>query len=119
MAKFLKEIKFDAEFIKDHELQPQWYKILKIFLLLGLMVGSVLIFGWKNPLVFFLCFFSLSLAVHIIYRIKTKKYTQNWLDFQVEEIDGQRVYQRIGIYYYLAVTINGLISLLISQLLIG
>jgi hypothetical protein len=119
VRKLFEGITSDVRFIRDHELQPGWYKILKFFLLLGMMIGYYLIFGPAKTLVFFGCFFGLSLVVHMTYRTKTNKYTQSWLDFRVEEIEGQRVYQRIGIYYYLAVTINGLISLLISQLLIG
>jgi len=119
MKKLFEGIKTDARFVRDHELQPGWYKILKIFLLLGLIIGYYLIFGLVKTLAFFGCFFGLSLVVHMVYRINTKTYTQSWLDFRVEEIEGKLVYQRIGIYYYLAVILNGLISFLISQFLIG
>jgi hypothetical protein len=115
MRKFIQEFLYDARFIKDHELQPAWYKIFKVFLLLGLMIGFTVIFGWSKTLIFFLCFFSLSLVVHLIYRHNTKKFTQSWLDFVVEEVDGQSIPNRIGIYYYLAVIINGIISFLVSQ----
>jgi len=119
MKKILNEIGYDAKFIRGHTLQAQWYKILKVFLLLGLIVGYYLIFGGIRTVVFFGCFFSLSLVVHMVYRIKTNKFTQSWLDFKVSENNGQLEYQRIGIYYYLAIATNGVISLLISQLLVS
>ena len=115
----MNEILYDAKFIKGHTLQPGWYKILKIFLLLGLIGGYYLIFGGIRTLVLFGCFFGLSLVVHMVYRIKTNKFTQSWLDFRISDNNGQLEYQRIGIYYYLAVAINGVISLLISQLLVS
>ena len=117
MQNSLEEIKNDASFIKSHSLQPQWYKILKVFLLLGLVVGYYLIFGGIRTLVFFGCFFGLSLVVHMVYRIKTNKFTLSWLDFRVSYNNGQLEYQRIGINYYLAVVINGIVSFVISQLL--
>ena len=55
----------------------------------------------------------------MVYRMKTNKFTQSWLDFRVSENNGQLEYQRIGIYYYLAEAINGVISLLISQLIVS
>ena len=54
----------------------------------------------------------------MVYRIKTKKFTQSWLDFKISENEGQLEYQRIGIYYYLAVAINGIVSFVVSQLLV-
>jgi hypothetical protein len=57
-------------------------------------------------------------VVHIIYRINTHKFTQSWLDFIVELEDGISKPKRIGIYYYLAVVINGAISFVVSQLLV-
>jgi len=119
MKKIINEIVYDAKFIKGHTLQPQWYKILKVFLLLGLIIGYYLIFGGIKTLVFFGCFFGLGLVLHVVYRIKTKKFTQSWLDFKVTDNDGQLEYQRIGIYYYLAVAINGIVSFVISQVLIN
>jgi hypothetical protein len=119
MKKLFKEIIYDAEFIKDHQLQPGWYKVLKVFLLLGFGVGYFLLFGTRKALVFFAIFFGLSLVVHLVYRVKTNKFTESWLDFVVEEVDGVEIPTRIGKYYYLAVITNGLIALLVSQLLIG
>jgi hypothetical protein len=34
MARLFNEIKDDVSFIKSHTLQPKWYKVLKIFILL-------------------------------------------------------------------------------------
>jgi hypothetical protein len=85
---------------------------------LGLIIGSFLIFGVTKTLVFFGSFFGLALIIHFTYRIKTEKFTQSWLDFQVEEVEGQLSYQRIGPYYYLAVTVSALIAFGISYWLV-
>ena len=116
MKKFLEEVKYDAQFIKGHQLQPGWYKILKVFLILGFLIGYVVLWGIGKTLVFCAIFFSLSLVVHMLYRIKTEKYTQSWLDFVVVEEDRENVPRKIGPYYYLAVIANLVIGILISQL---
>jgi hypothetical protein len=118
MRKLIEGIRYDAEFIRDHELQPRWYKILKVIILMGLIIGSFLLFDTAKTLSFFGCFFGLALIIHMIYRIKTEKFTQSWLDFQVEEVDGQLSYQRIGPYYYLAVATSALIAFVISYWLV-
>lgn len=119
MRNFLDEIAHDVKFIKGHTLQPGWYKIFKVFMLLGLIIGYVVIYGGLKTLIFFGCFFSLGLIMHMMYRIKTRKFTQSWLDFKVIEKDGQLEYQRIGIYYYLMVAVNAIIAFILSQLLVG
>ena len=116
MKKFLDAVKFDAGFIKDHTLQPQWYKILKVFIILGFLVGYYQLFGGVMLLIFCAVFFGLSLVLHMVYRTKTERYTKSWLDFKVEEVNGQLQYQRIGIYYYLVVAANLAIALVSSQL---
>ena len=104
MKKLLSEIKYDVEFVRDHTLQPQWYKILKIFLLLGFVGGYLALFGFRRTVIFCGIFVSLGLLLHIIYRSKTQKFTQSWLDFVVnDDGQGRRSYQRIGKYYYTAV----------------
>jgi hypothetical protein len=118
MREFLKEIKYDAGFIRDHELQPRWYKILKVFLLIGLLGGYYLFFGAGSTLIFCIVFFGLSLLLHMIYRVRTEKYTRSWLDFKVELVDGELRYQRIGVYYYLAVLHNLALAVILSQTLI-
>ena len=118
MRKLFDGIRSDARFIRDHELQPGWYKVLKVFLIAGLIVGYFQLYGLIKTLVFFGCFFSLSMVVHIIYRIKTHKFTQSWLDFIVVVEDGISKPKRIGVYYYLAVATNGIISFIVSQLLV-
>lgn len=117
MKNLLEEVKSDASFIRGHTLQSRWYKILKIFLVSGFLAGYFFLFGSTRTLIFCVFFFSMSLIVHMVYRVNTKKFTQSWLDFKVTEKDGQLEYQRIGIYYYLAVIFNGIISFLASQLL--
>jgi hypothetical protein len=117
MGKLWEEIKYDANFIKGHTLQPQWYKILKVFLLAGFFAGFVILFGWRKAGIFAGIFFSLSFLVHMTYRIKTKRFTQGWLDFKFEEVNGELVPSSIGRYYYLAVLTNALIAFFLSQFL--
>ncbi len=117
MPKLLKEIKDDANFIKSHTLQPKWYKIFKVFMILGFLGGHFFLFGSLKTLVFCGVFFSLSLLVHLVYRVKTNKWTQGWLDFVVIEESGELRPIRIGKYYYSAVFLNALIALLVSQVL--
>jgi len=118
MRKIISEIKYDAEFIRGHTLQPGWYKILKVFLLAGLLGGYFFLFGGWKTLIFCGVFFGLSIGLHLIYRSKTRKYTQSWLDFVVVEGEqGDRSYQRIGVYYYLAVCANLIAAVILSQIL--
>ena len=70
MKKLLSEIKFDAEFIRGHTLQPQWYKIIKVFLILAFLGIYNWFFGPGKTLLFCGIFFGLSLVVHLLYRIK-------------------------------------------------
>lgn len=61
--KFLKEIKDNLSFIKGHTLQPKWYKIFKVFMILGFLAGYLFLFGQLKTIVFSVIFFSLSLLV--------------------------------------------------------
>lgn len=115
MSNPLKEIKDDASFIKSHTLQPQWYKILKVFLILGFLGAHLFFYGSRKTLIFSGLFFSLSLVVHMLYRIKTEKFTTSWLDFNVSEKNGQLAYERIGIYYYSFILINIVLSLIVAH----
>jgi hypothetical protein len=115
MAKLIDEIKHDLSFIKSHTLQPQWYKVLKVFIILGFMVGYFLLFGTLKTIFFFAVFFFMSILVHLTYRAKTNKWTRTWLDFVVTEMDGDIKAESIGIFYYLAIVVNVIISLVISQ----
>lgn len=119
MKKIFSEIQYDARFMRDHTLQPGWYKVLKVFLLIVILGGYYALFGRQKTLLFCGVFFGLSTLVHMLYRIKTKKYTRSWLDFVViDEGQGQRYYQRIGKYYYAAVSFNFFLAVLISQVLL-
>jgi len=117
MRKLLNEIKYDLSFLKSHTLQPKWYKILKVFILFGFLLVSYFYFGYTRTIIFFAVFILLSTIVHLIYRVKTNKWTQSWLDFVVVTEKDVLKTKRIGIYYYLAVLINVILSLIISQLL--
>jgi hypothetical protein len=57
----------------------------------------------------------LSTVVHFVYRAKTNKYKQSWLDFIVYEEDGELKYKRIGKFYYSAIIVNAILSFMISQ----
>lgn len=116
LKKIWSEVKYDAEFIRGHTLQPQWYKVLKVFLLLGALVGYYALFGGRKTLIFCGVFFGLAIVLHLTYRIKTRKFTQSWLDFVVAEKDGQLSYQPIGKFYYSAVIFCLLAAILLSQL---
>ena len=114
MKKILNEIVYDAKFIKGHTLQPGWYKILKVVLLAGSLAAGLFFFGLRKTLVFSGVFFGLGLIVHLIYRFKTDKFKKSWLDFKVNEVDGNLEYQRIGMFYYFTIGTNLLISLFVS-----
>jgi dolichol kinase len=117
MSKLGNEIKVDLDFLKSHTLQPKWFKILKVFILLGFLLGYYFLFGLVKTALFFACFVSLALVIHFTYRAKTKKYTQSWLDFVVEENNRGKP-KRIGKFYYSAVIISAILSFVISQVLI-
>jgi len=115
MKSLFAEMKTDLDFMRAHTLQPGWYKVLKVFILLGALAGYWLTFGWRKTVVFFAAFAALSLAVHFVYRARTHKWTTSWLDFVVVEEDGMRKTQRIGKFYYGAVILNAVLSFLLSQ----
>ena len=115
MAKLIDEIKYDLSYLKSHTLQPKWFKILKIFILLGFFVGYYLLFGLTATIIFFVAFIILMVVVHFAYLIKTNKYTTSWLDFVVVEEGNELKTKRIGKYYYSVVIVNAIISLIVSQ----
>ena len=117
MTRLINEIKHDLSFIKSHTLQPQWYRVLKIFLILGFLLGYYALFGKLKTLLFFAAFVFLSFLVHLIYRFKTNKWTRSWLDFVVIEEDNEIKAESIGKFYYMAIVANAILSLIISQLL--
>ncbi len=115
MRKTIKEIAYDVNYIKDHNLQPKWYKVAKIFILFGVIGGYAYLFGWERTATFVLAFLLLSTVVHYVYRIKTEKFTKSWLDFRIKEENGKVTTERIGKYYYLSIILNAMISIAISQ----
>jgi len=117
MATLLQGIAEDLRFIRSHSLQPQWYKTLKAFILLGFLLGYWTFFGLKRTAIFLLAFFLLSLGLHLLYRAGTHGWKRSWLDFVVAEQDGEIRPQRIGIFYYLAIVLNAALSVVASQLL--
>jgi hypothetical protein len=118
MGKLLDEIKCDLTFVRSHTLQPGWYKLLKVFIVLAFLLVYYLLFGMLKTLLFFAVFILLSLVVHMLYRWKTEKYTKSWLDFIVVEEGGMKKPNRIGIFYYLAIVVNASVSILVSQVLV-
>ena len=116
MNKLISELKHDLNFIKSHTLQPKWFKVLKVFLLLGFLGGYVALFGWGKTIVFVISFFGLMLIVHFVYRVTTKRFSESWLDFVVYEEDGELKYKRIGKYYYGAIIVSMIFSVVISQI---
>jgi dolichol kinase len=116
MSKLLAELKYDLSFIKSHTLQPRWFKVLKVFILLGFLWGYNFLFGWGKTIIFSISFFGLMLIVHFLYRAKTKRFSQSWLDFIVYEEDGEKKYKRIGAFYYGTILVSAVFALGISQL---
>jgi hypothetical protein len=98
-------------------LQPKWYKLLKVLILVGFLAGYGYWFGLARTVVFFASFLSLSLLVHLLYRAKTQRWQRSWLDFVVAEANGKRVAQSIGKFYYAAIVLNAVLSVVISQAL--
>jgi hypothetical protein len=118
MAKLLDEVKCDMSFMKSHTLQPQWFKVAKVFILLGFLVGYTCLFGLTKTALFFAVFVVLSLLVHLVYRVKTNGWKQSWLDFIIVEENGEMKTKRIGRFYYSAVVFNIILSLVVSQALL-
>ena len=116
MNNIIDEIKYDLNFIQSHTLQPGWFKILKIFILLVFLGGYYYLFGLSKTIIFFLTFILLSAILHFVYRTKTKRYQQSWLDFIVFEEDGETKYKRIGKFYYSAIIVNAILSFILSQI---
>jgi hypothetical protein len=111
------EIQNDLGYLKSHTLQPKWFKVLKVFILLGFLIGYYYLFGFVATILFFVTFIFLSVIVHLTYRVKTNKWTQSWLDFVVFEENNELKTKRIGKLYYSAVVINVLLSFVVSQVL--
>ena len=114
--KIFVELKHDLNFIKSHTLQPKWFKVLKVFLLLGFLGGYVFLFGWGKTIVFSISFCGLMLIVHFLYRAKTRRWSQSWLDFIVYEEDGEKKYKRIGAFYYGTIIVSAVLAFAISQI---
>jgi hypothetical protein len=117
MTHLLEEIKHDVQFVKSHSLQPKWYKALKVVILAIFVVGYGYLFGLARTAVFFASFLFLSLLVHLLYRAKTQRWQRTWLDFVVTEENDKMVAKSIGKYYYTAVVLNTILSVVISQAL--
>jgi hypothetical protein len=117
LTRLVDEIKDDLQFIQSHSLQPKWYKILKVFILLGFLLGYNFLFGFLNTVLFFAIFVFLMAIVHLTYRVKTNKWKQSWLDFAVYAEGNEMKTKRIGIFYYSAIIVNAILSFVTSQAL--
>jgi hypothetical protein len=89
---------------------------LKILVLAAALGAYVVLFGWARTAVLAGAFLLLSLAVHLVYRARTERFTRAWLDFRIEEVDGTVTPVGIGCVYYSAVAINAAVSVAVSQL---
>lgn len=118
MSKLLQAIKIDFNFVKSHSLQPDWYKVVKVVSLLGFLVGYYFFFGLLGTIVCFVTFIVLSTIVHMVYRVKTDTWKKSWLDFEVVYENGEPRAESIGKYYYSAVFINALLSIVLSQVVL-
>ncbi|MBN1440348.1 MAG: hypothetical protein JW929_13150, partial [Anaerolineales bacterium] len=110
MRNLKNELAYDVKFLKGHTLQPAWWKVAKIFVLLGAIAGIVLLFGWRRAAVFAVLFFLLMLFVHLVYRAGTRKFTRNWLDFVVVADPEKDRRPGIGVCYYASILLNALIA---------
>ena len=117
MTKLLDEFKLDLSFIKSHSLQPKWYKILKVFILVVFLAGYYYLFGILKTAIFLVIFIFLSFLVHLLYRTKTNKWKRSWLDFVVVEENNEIKAKSIGKFYYSSIVLNTILSLVISQML--
>jgi hypothetical protein len=111
------EIRYDVNYVKTHTLQPRWYKIAKIFILIGFLVGYALLFGLGKTLIFFGVFLVLAAALHMLYRVKTKKFSQTWMDFVVYKENGETKMKRIGRFYYSCLLASMVVAVTVSQVL--
>jgi len=112
------EIRYDVNFVKSHTLQPRWYKIAKIFILIGFLTGYALLFGWRKTLIFMVVFMVLAAALHMLYRVKTEKFTQTWMDFVVIHEGGETRMKRIGKFYYGCILLFAVVAVAVSQILV-
>lgn len=117
MKKLFDEIAYDAKFVKGHKLQPAWFKVVKIFILLAVTAGFVWLFGWQRTVVFVVVFLLLSLVVHLVYRGNTRKFTRNWLDFVIVEDKEKNIRQGIGVVYYTWIILNAVMAFVVSQVI--
>jgi hypothetical protein len=117
MQQLIEAVKLDVNFIRGHQVQPKWFKALKIFILLGVVGGYWALFGGAKTFLFFTVFLLLMLAVHLAYRIGTHTWQRSWLDLVVAENDGVLTAVRIGNFYYVSILIHAAIAFILSQTL--
>ncbi len=116
MGRFLGALLYDVRFVRGHRLQPGWYKVAKVVMLVAAVGAYLILFGWIKTALFAGVFVLLMLAVHLVYRAGTARFTRTWLDFRVEERDGRIVPVSIGKVCYSAVAASALIGVAVSQL---
>jgi hypothetical protein len=85
--------------------------------LTGFLVGYDLLFGVNKMLVFLGLFLIFAAALHIVYRVKTKKFTQTWMDFVVIHEGGETRMKHIGIFYYSCILLFAIVAGVVSQIL--
>lgn len=96
----LEIIKPDLNAILDTDVQPMWFKILKIIILI---VGGGTLWitaGFKWFTVILLSLLFSGLIIHFFYRIKTKTYTKEWMGWKPKTATGSRF---IGKEYYIMI----------------
>jgi hypothetical protein len=93
-------------------------KIIKVFILAGLLEGNSFISGPPKTLLFLTAFLILCALIHLTYPSKTCKWAQTWLGFIVGKEDNSTKFKRIVIYYYSTILVSAIISLVICQVVI-
>ena len=106
----INEFKKDISFIIHHKLQPKWFKLFKILLLLSVITFYFFFFGLLKTCIWLSTFVFSALVIHFLYRFKTQSYSKSWMDFQVKKTETGSEYKRIGLLYYSLVFISFIIS---------
>ena len=116
MTKLRNEIKVGLDSVRSHTLQPKWYKALKVAP--GGLPGWLRLPVWPDKdggLPGQLS--SVEPRRPSDLSRKTQRWQRSWLDFIVAEENGKRVAKSIGKFYYAAVVLNTVLSVIVSQAL--
>ncbi|PKO13228.1 MAG: hypothetical protein CVU39_20230 [Chloroflexi bacterium HGW-Chloroflexi-10] len=118
IKEFIADMQYDFPFAKPLPLQPKWIPALKVTLVLFCILDYWYWFGLAKTVAALLIFVVLSLLVHLHYRTKTKGFQQNWRDFAVLVRRNGQKEKKVGLFYYVGITLSLLVAMVVSQLLL-